>query len=244
MDMQLKQLKKKLDASAQAHLQSQILLKKREELHDHILLLKMSRSSEKSLLQTLKAELKELDQHLDTLEETLEIDQKQLKGELIQEIQKTHPATKTEYLNLETQLNTKKQQCQRLVSLKQKVNPFYEALSVGAHLPKNRGIFSLLFGKSSKVLLAQAIHQATIEGEKIQHQLDNEEMTLFLNQFLIEAKKNWNRKLYKGHFNLLFQQFAPLIEKLNQNLSFIQQEVATTEQMIDSWIEINILFPV
>lgn len=238
--MLIKQLKKRLDTSAHAHQQAHILLKKREELYDRILLLKHSHPGEKSALQILKNELKELDQQLDILEETLEIDQKQVRDELIQEIQNHYPLTKNAYRHLESQLNLKKQQSRKLAALKDKITPFYQALTEGAHLPENRGLFSLLFGKSSKVLLAQAIHQATIEGEKIQHLLDDEEMTLFINQFLLEAKKNWNRKLYKGHFNILFQRFAPLIEKLNQSLSLIQQEIAASEQMIDSWIDKNL----
>ncbi|MCP5469945.1 MAG: hypothetical protein H7A36_05515 [Chlamydiales bacterium] len=86
-----------------------------------------------------------------------------------------------------------------------------------AALRSKRRRILFLFARHPKVVLAQMLHQAATEAEKVQKKMarfKNEphflEISQFLETLVDHSKKRWNHALYDGEFLDLYDEWAAL----------------------------------
>lgn len=238
--MQLQELKKAYNTG---HFSKELydkLLQQREAMHEEILHLKekafYNQKGPPEKLVKLREALIEIDHRIDALGEKHEEKIDQLRKELIAKILKLHPSSQKEYELLCSQLTTYQHEATTCTALLTKLLSFYEALREGAATKKISGWYSILLGRNSKAVLARAIHRAAQEAQKVREEIEGE-MRKFLDIFLEEAHRPWNKSLYQGRFYQLYDEFYHLIKNLEEKQEQSTQKTIAIEEAIEHWIE-------
>lgn len=262
MDMNLEELKKALDKSSHSIQSSKKLIEQREELHKLILnlkediesdLLKMHTQKEKGAqnlqrwqediqvksenLESLKQKIKEVDKLLDELGEEQEESLERIKKQIIDLIKKKYPEAASEYELLEKKLNEFRTKTEKLSADRAALAPFYGALVEGSAAGEKRSFWSFLFGRHPKVVLSSAIRKAELEAENIRKIATDPRIVSYLDSFIEEVKKSWNHSLYNGKFEEYFMRFKQIMEDLDQEILYSNQEIIKLETQLDKLIE-------
>lgn len=245
--MRLQELKKEYDACRLSKDSYSLLLKQREDIHDAIIQLK--ERAERALLKhkesrqewdeltELKQKLRTIDHKLDELGEHQDEKLAELKEKLVASIQKSFPESAASYQQLCESLEEFRSEEKRCMVLRERLRPFYEALSEGAASKQSQGLLGVLFGRNAKVILARAIRKASIEAERVYKQINDERIQEFLSTFLDEANRPWNGSLYRERFYEMHKEFTDLMKQLELRKNQAKREAIKTEKQIEIWIE-------
>lgn len=184
-----------------------------------------------------KKKLQGIDAELDHLGEEKEAAVIEIKYALLREIQEYFPGSSAEYIAIERGLKEATRQSDQLRQQQQLLLPLQEILQQGAQIKLKARLFDFLWGRHPKAMLARAIHQAVLRAEKIEPQIQDERLKPFLENFLKETKSPSNSPLYQGRFGELATEFSTLTSDLDQEIIQSNQEIASHEQALETWIE-------
>jgi exonuclease VII large subunit len=185
----------------------------------------------------LKAIIKHIDEELDQIGDEKEALLEKLHAKLIQNINNNYPEAKQEYESINAELQ--KTNVQKLALLKQKelIAPLFDILKEGEAIPQKGGFVSFLFGNSPRAALGRVMHNAAIWAEKIYPFITEEHIKNFLDKFLQDSKKYWNKDLYPGKFTEFYAELSQMMSELEERLQQSQDMIVKQEQAIDTWIE-------
>lgn len=185
----------------------------------------------------LKEELKQIDHKIDLMGEENEETLIALKAALIDSIQTQYPNSASEYLQLKEELNKATTKKEILLKRKNDLTPFFEILSEGAQIQLKQSLLNRFMGTNPKALLAKKIKKAAEQAEILRKKQQDPTLNAFLDKFLYESEKNWNRELYKDKYSKLFMEFSTLISSLEQEITGISRQILKIEDAIEIWIE-------
>ena len=196
--------------------------------------LKKQITEESEWIERLKKSVVEIDTQLDHLGDELKCTQ--LRESLISKIQAEYPEAAEELRLHETHLQEALLQKEQAQQLQKLLKPLLALLREGSKIRLEGGFLNFIWGRNPKARLARIIHQATELSEKIYPQIKEEPFKHFLDDFLKEAKKKWNRALYRGRFSDFYHRFTQLMAALDEEIARREAIIAIEEQAIESWL--------
>lgn len=260
--MQLQELKKKLDQCRLDLCDYQIMVEEREHTLERIhglkenietkLLqmhhlqninpkkaerLKQEIEEQTEIVTELKKKLTKIDARLDLIGEEHETALDQLKATLVSEIQQQFPDTKEEYELLDKNLQRIRKEEKKLIHLKETLTPFYKTLKEGSEIKLKVGFLQTLIGNNPKARLSRNISKAAKIAEQIQPLITDPLFLQFLEKFLHEVDKPWNKELYNGKYLELFKEFSSHFSSLDAQITVSKRNLITQEQAIEIWLE-------
>ena len=220
--------------------------KKAQDLENEI-------SKNQEVLKNLRKKIDSIDLALEAGGEDSEERIEKLMHSLIETVLQSHPEAKQSYENFQNQLHLQFEKHKEVEKVKAGFDSIYQQFQEGfdtLKYSKKRKILDYFFGRHPKVIVSQKIHHAMKEGEiflstlktsKNKADLESKElhseMTELLEEFISDATRPWNQRLYTDKFLRYYHRFKKIHQKLNELLYSIEESIFALELKMEKMLE-------
>lgn len=232
-----------------AHRRQQKLIQKLEEVETYLIRIESdlvkTQSEDKDDKQRLYHELKkkkrELDQFLDEVEEITAEDVDVVQEELVKRILDYSPHLVQSYGTIDTAMRQVREKEKRYHAIQQELQELMvrlESLIEKRDKVKGWGLWRFFLGQSPAGAITREIANIRSNAERVlEKNLDDEELTLMLQQLVGLSKNRWDFKLIDKHYVPIKDSVVRLEGQYRNALQVLREEKILLNERLYDWVD-------